>query len=182
MAGTKEDCSKFIKEIKIELCTFLCFCKRPFQDSWIHFDLLCLFHNPCTLYNKILTISQTYVSALTCRFCYTDLISEHTQDLFVYITRSWLKSQRALILPSPIRHCLSFSYNLEMRAYGSQRKHWRRGRYHFWQSSHVNPKALLHIHQGWLCADLHLLLMLSWCMSTRQVPWRRASNSDTAAN
>lgn len=68
--------------------------------------------------------------------------------------------------PSPITPCLCFSYNREMRACGSPRE--GRGHYHFWQSSRVNPKALLHIHRGWLCADLRLLLILSRCMPACQ--------------
>lgn len=37
-----------------------------------------------------------------------------------------------------------------------------------WQSSRVNPKALLHIHQALLCADLRLPLALSRCKPSRR--------------
>lgn len=69
-----------------------------------------------------------------------------------------LERQGASLPKCPIRQCHCCSHSLQIQAYGSQRRHGRTTPYHFWQCAWVNPKALLHINQSWLCADLGLLL------------------------
>ena len=156
--------------------TAICCCKKIF--AWMAPARFCIASsngNTFTLYHKVRIRNWCSRSGLQ-MMLHISHFRTYPRLFHIYHISRWLKRLIAPMLPSPKRHCLCFSYNLEMRVYGSPRVYLRNGRYHFWQSSHVNLKAVLHIHQEWLCVDLRLLI-LCWFMPSRQ-----ACKPNTAAN